>query len=169
MQQQLSIIKLYCIDTSALIDLERHYPKIQTAFKAIWEEIEQLIKEGSIFTIETVQEEIEKYQGKEVFLKKWIFKHRRQFIIQIDSQIWKIGQKITAEHPEILDKKKIETGENQADPFLIALAISKVTTIITNENKDKPNKIPLVAAHYGVKSIDLFEFFGERDLKFVKE
>jgi hypothetical protein len=47
------------------------------------------------------------------------------------------------------DKKKLQTGEPDADPFLIALAQSKGTTIITQE-KDDPNKtkIPAVAQHY---------------------
>jgi hypothetical protein len=52
---------------------------------------------------------------------------------------------------------------------LIALAKSEGATIITQERKDLPNRIPMVASHYGVKSIDLYEFFEKRKLKFVKE
>ena len=54
-------------------------------------------------------------------------------------------------------------------PFLIALAKSEGATIITQERKGLPNKIPMVASHYRVKSIDLYEFFEERKLKFIKE
>jgi len=49
------------------------------------------------------------------------------------------------------------------------LAKSEGATIITQERKDLPNRIPMVASHYSVKSIDLYEFFEERKLKFVKE
>jgi hypothetical protein len=62
----------------------------------------------------------------------------------------------------------MQTGEPDADPFLIALAQSEGATIITHEKND-PNKIPAVAAYYKVTSIDLFEFFKERGLKFIKE
>jgi Domain of unknown function (DUF4411) len=41
-------------------------------------------------------------------------------------------------------------------------------TIVTTESKDKPNRIPQVADKYGVKSIDLYEFFDERGLAMKK-
>ncbi len=73
--------KSYCIDTSALIDLKRHYPKNEPAFKAVWDETEQLIKEGNLFTIKIVEDEIKKYQGKDDFLIRWISARRKKFII----------------------------------------------------------------------------------------
>jgi len=69
----------------------------------------------------------------------------------------------------LLNKKKLQTGEPDADPFLIALAKSEGAIIITQEKKDPSNKIPMVASYYGVKSIDLHEFLEERKLKFIKE
>ncbi|MDI6784614.1 MAG: DUF4411 family protein, partial [bacterium] len=70
---------------------------------------------------------------------------------------------------DLLNHKKLETGEEEADPFLIALAKTEGAIIITQESKTNPNKIPAVAANYQVKTIDLFEFFNERGLKFIKE
>jgi hypothetical protein len=63
----------------------------------------------------------------------------------------------------------LQTGEPDADPFLIALAKSEGATIITQERQDLPNRIPMVASRYRIKSLDLYEFFEERKLKFVKE
>jgi hypothetical protein len=60
---KLPFIKSYCIDTSALIDLKRHYPRSEAVFKAIWQEIETLIEEGNMLTVKIVEKEIEKYQG----------------------------------------------------------------------------------------------------------
>lgn len=165
---KLPFIKSYCIDTSALIDLEQHYPKKEPPFKAIWEEIEKLIKERNMFTIKIVEDEIRKYQGDN-FLKKWINAHRKQFIIPIDSEIWTIGKKVMAEHRELLDEKKLLNNEPEADPFLIVLAYIRGSTIITQENKTKPNKIPVVANSYQIKCINLFEFFNEQSLEFIKK
>ena len=158
----------YCIDTDALITLKRNYPKNEQAFKAIWEEIEKLIGEEYLFTIKTVEGEIKKYLGKDDFLKKWIDTYKTKFVMPIDSEIWKMGKKVMNEHPDLCDKKKLVTNEPEADPFLIALAYVKNSAIITQESKINPNKIPAVANFYQVKCINLFEFFNERGLKFVK-
>lgn len=156
-------------DTSALIDLRRHYPRNEAAFKAIWEEIETLIAEGNMFTAKIVEKEIAKYQGKDDFLIKWISKHKKRLIYPMDSEIWGQGTKIIEKHPELLDRKKMMNGDEEADPFLIALAYVKGCTIITQESKEKPNKIPVIANHYQIKCINLFEFFNERGLAFVKK
>ena len=166
---KLPFTKSYCIDTDALITLKTHYPKKEPPFKAIWEEIEKLIKEGNLFSIKIVEKEIRKYQGKDDFLKKWIDAYKKQFIIPIDSEIWSAGEKIMTEHPELLDKKKLSNNDPEADPFLIALAFAKGSTIITQESKSNPNKIPMVASYYRIKCINLFEFFNEQGLEFVKK
>ncbi len=166
---KLPFIKSFCIDTDALITLKTFYPKKEPAFKAIWEEIEKLIKEGNMFTIKFVEEEIKKYQGKDDFLKKWVKARKKHFIVPVNGEIWEAGQKIIREHPELLDQKKLANNEPEADPFLIALAYSRGATIITQENKEKPNKIPTVASYYQIRCISLFEFFNEQGLTFVKK
>jgi hypothetical protein len=166
---KLPFIKSYCIDTSALIDLRRHYPKNEATFKAVWEEIETLIAEGNMSTMKIVEKEIEKYQGKDDFLIKWISKHKKQLIYPMDSEIWDAATKIMEKHPELIDKKKMMNGEEEADPFLITLACVKGLTIITQESKDNPNKIPAIANKYKINCLNLFEFFNAQNLSFVKK
>ncbi len=62
----------YLIDTSGLIYLEYTFKYNNPVFAAIWEEIEDLIQNGSFKTIDFVEDEINSYQGKEDFLKKWV-------------------------------------------------------------------------------------------------
>ncbi|MBI4683450.1 MAG: DUF4411 family protein [Nitrospirae bacterium] len=165
---KLPFIKSYCIDTNILITLKAYYPKKESAFKAIWDEIERLISDGNMLTINIVEDEIKKYEGKDDFLKRWIKAHRKHFIVPIDSEIWEAGQKIIDEHPELIDQKKMSSNEPEADPFLIALAFVKDCTIVTQESKEKPNKIPMIAGYYQIRCINLFEFFREQGLAFVK-
>ena len=67
-------------------------------------------------------------------------------------------------------RKNWRRAKPDADPFLIALAQSEGATIVTQEKDDRnKTKIPKVAKYYNIKCIDLFEFFEERGLKFIKE
>ncbi len=67
-----------------------------------------------------------------------------------------------------LKKKNWEAGQNESDPYLIALGMVRGCKVITTEAKGKPNRIPMVAAKYGVRAIDLYEFFDERGLRMKK-
>ena len=159
----------YTVDTNVLITLMTYHPQDKPAYQAIWDEIETLIKQKNIFSTMIVYDEIIKYLGKNDQLKKWAISHKKRFFISPDQETWQLAQDIIKKFPDLLDKKKQQTGEPEADPFLIALAKSKGATIITQERKDLTNRIPIVASHYEVKSMDLYEFFEERKLKFVKE
>jgi len=160
----------YVVDNDILITLLTFYPQDKPTFKALWDEVENLIKQKIIFSTDVVYEEIKRYRGKNDVVKKWAKaqKKRRQFFIPTNQEIWQLAKDIEARFPDLLDKKKLQTGEPDADPFLIALAKSRGATIVTQERKDIPNRIPTVASHYNVKSVDLYEFFEERKLKFVK-
>jgi len=159
----------YAVDTDVLITLMRYHPPDKPAYRAIWDEIEALIKQKNVFSTMVVYDEIIKYLGKNDQLKKWAISHKKHFFIPPDKETWQLAQDIIKKFPDLLNKKKLQTGEPDADPFLIALAKSEGAAIITQERKDLPNRIPMVALHYRVKSIDLYEFFEERKLKFVKE
>ncbi len=159
----------YVVDTDVLITLMTYHPQDKPAYQAIWDEIETLIKQKNIFSTMVVYDEIIKYLGKNDQLKKWAISHKKRFFISPNQETWQLAQDIIKKFPDLLNKKKLQTGEPDADPFLIALAKSEGATIITQERKDLPNRIPMVALHYSVKSIDLYEFFEERKLKFVKE
>lgn len=159
----------YVVDNDVLITLMRYHPLDKPAYHAIWDEIESLIKSKNIFSTVVVYDDIMKYLGKDDRLKKWSISHKKSFFIPINLEVFRLAQDITKNFPDLLDKKKLQTGEPDADPFLIALAKSEGAKIITQERKDLPNRIPKVASHYKVKSIDLYEFFEERKLKFIKE
>ncbi len=76
--------KVYVIDTSGLIMLESTFKYDNPVFTAIWEEIEELIKAGRFRTIDFVEEEINNYEGKEDFLKKWVKKWKKLLVYDTD-------------------------------------------------------------------------------------
>src|SRR4030042_2821120 len=122
---KLSLGRKYCIDTSSLIDLDIIYPKERETYKAIWDEIEELINDGLFSTSDFVEKEINEYQGKKTFIIEWIREHKQKLIIPTDSEIIIAASKIINENFKIgfLDPKKILKGKDEADPYLIAIGI----------------------------------------------
>lgn len=162
---------IYVVDTSALIMLEYTYKYDNPVFNAIWEEIEDLIPTGCFRTIDFVEDEINNYEGKEDFLKKWIQKWKKHFVHKTDTA------SITASIPIIneefnsgfLDSKKQAEGKEEADPYLIGYCKTHSYVLITNESKIKQNKIPAIAEKNGVKCIDINDFLKERGLRMERK
>src|SRR6478609_8745427 len=75
----------YLIDTSGLISLESTFKYDNPVFKAIWDEIEELIRRGSFKTLDFVEEEINAYEGKQDFLKKWVQKWKKHLVAITDA------------------------------------------------------------------------------------
>ncbi len=162
---------VYVIDTSGLIKLESTFPKNNITFKAIWEEIEELIETSQFITIDFVEEEINNYEGKEDFLKKWIKKWKYRFVFPTNEEVFNTAIPIVNEeyNSGFFDSKKLAIGKEEADPYLIAYCKVNNCILITNENKNKPNKIPKVSEKNGVKCIDIYDFLIERELKMERK
>ena len=75
-QQALFEVKLeiYCIDSSSLINLFRHYPR--DIFPSLWEKLDKIIKNGQIISHITVFREISR---KDDEIKKWCQNHKSIF------------------------------------------------------------------------------------------
>ncbi|MCF8350516.1 MAG: DUF4411 family protein, partial [Bacteroidales bacterium] len=155
------------IDTSGLIQLEFTFKYDNPVFQAIWEEIEDLIQQGRFRTINFVEQEINSYEGKQDFLKKWIKKWKKSFIYPTDAECFNAAIPIVNEEYDsgFFDPKKQAEGIEEADPYLIAYCKVHNFTLITNESKTRPNRIPGVALKNGVKCIDIYDFLKERELK----
>ncbi|WP_034042469.1 DUF4411 family protein [Wocania ichthyoenteri] len=162
---------IYVVDTSALIMLEYTYKYDNPVFKAIWEEIEDLIPIGCFRTIDFVEDEINNYEGKEDFLKKWIRKWKKHLVHKTDTA------SITASIPIIneefntgfLDSKKQAQGKEEADPYLLGYCKTHNYVLITNESKIKLNKIPAIAKKNGIRCIDINDFLKERGLRMQRK
>jgi len=82
-----------------------------------------------------------------------------------DEQIKKV-KKILVDFPRFIDSDK-ETPE--ADPFIVALALTGGDTVVTSEKMSNPGgrpKIPDVCEKKGLKWMPLIDFFKEMGWKF---
>ena len=162
---------VYVIDTSALIILDLTFKRTNPVFIAIWEEIEELIIQGSFKTIDFVEDEINSYEGKEDFLKKWVKKWKKYLVVATDIESINAAIPIINEEYKsgFFDAKKQAEGKEEADPYLIGYCKIHKCVLITNESKIKPNRIPEVSAKNGVKCIDINDFLMERELKMERK
>ena len=170
MRIQFPDTKIYCIDMGVLIKLDSEFSYSKKAFKAIWDDLEVMIKQGELVSCEFLEEEVNRYLGQHTFIKEWVAKHKSKLLVPNNTEILVAAAQVINENLNtgFLKKKKWESGQNEADPYLIALGMVMGCTIVTTESKDKPNKIPQVAIKYGVRPIDLYEFFDERGLEMKK-
>jgi hypothetical protein len=162
---------IYVIDTNGLITLEYLFKYDNPVFKAIWDEIEDMIAQGTFRTIDFVEEEINSYEGKQDFLKNWVKKWKKHFIVATDNASINAAIPIVNEEYStgFFDAKKQAEGKEEADPYLIGYCKVHNCVLITNENKTKPNKIPAVAKKHGVKPIDINDFLNERGLRMERK
>jgi hypothetical protein len=150
----------YCIDTSSLINLTRWYPRKN--FPSLWDEIEKLVKQRKLIAPNYVLKEIEQATDKKDELLQWAKKNKTMFY-KLEEEAISSAKDIVSNNRNLIDiNKTIE----DADPFVIALSISKKATIITDESKTNLNKIPSVAQKYNIKSMSLVEFIKAQNWKF---
>jgi hypothetical protein len=158
---------VYVIDTSGLIMLESTFKNDNPVFTAIWEEIEDLIRIGCFRTLDFVEQEINDYEGKEDFLKKWVKKWKKYLVFETDAA--SINEAIPIINAEyytgFLNARKQAEGKEEADPYLIGYCKVHNCTLIANESKIKNHKIPAVSARNGVRCIDINDFLIERELR----
>lgn len=142
----------YIIDTCSLTELRRRYPK--DVFPGVWEAISDLANSGLLISSTEVKLELE---AQDDLVTDWARKHSFIFI-QLLPPIQEKAHDILSIFPNLIDDKNLKSS---ADPFLIATALVKGCTIVTEEmpsGKDaKFVKIPNVCAKLGVICINLIE------------
>lgn len=158
----------YIIDTSSLIELNKHNP--MDIFQTPWKRIEELIKNKRLFAPKEVLNEINQYDDT---LAAWAKKHSDLFIEETAEQI-KIVKEILKTYPSLIKKDK----RHAADPWVIALAIEmiqnpqqtllEIKRIVVTEEKLRGNKvrIPYVCQEYKIESIDILDMFRMEGWKF---
>ena len=161
----------YVIDANGLIMLESTFKSNNPVFRAIQDEVEELIVQGTLKTIDFVEDELNSYEGKQDFLKTWIKKWKKYFVAKTDGASINAAIPIVREeyNTGFFDAKKQAEGKEEADPYLIGYCKVHDCVLITNESKTRHNKIPAVALKHGVRCIDINDFLMERGLRMERK
>jgi len=144
----------YIIDACALIDAAQHYNMSKKSFAHIWETLDRLLANGELISCSEIMDEL-----KDEDLKKWA-KKRKEFFLPLTKELQEKTTEVLSQFPNLI--KIRSTSNSNADPFLIATALMKNGSIITNEKlgdeSTKDYKIPNVCQALGVPYMNLHSF-----------
>lgn len=145
-------MKIFAIDTCALINAANQYNMNKKLFEPIWNTISEMVEGGNLITSSEVGEEL-----KDEDLILWKRGHSKAFI-PIDDEIQKKVVDLLREFPTIIKMKS--SANSNADPFLIAVAQKYNACIITDEGNGSESdlKIPYVCKKLGIECIKFSEF-----------
>lgn len=163
---------IYCIDTSALIDLDRLYPK--EVFPSLWEKyVVEIVDEGRLISPHEVRKELER---KDDELWNWIKSNCKELFIRDNQLVINRVVELQNTFERWIDPEN--PLRNMADPFVVALAleapnifpdvITEDIMVITHEeftgNLDKC-RMPDICKHLGLKTGRLIRLFKNEKWK----
>ncbi len=126
-------------------------------FSRVWDTFGELISNGELISSSEVMDEL-----KEDELANWAKQHRDCFL-PLSKEIQEKTREILKKYPSLIQMKSVKNSN--ADPFLIATAIVKNGTVVTDERfgdeKNGQYKIPNVCRANNIPCITLQEFIGE--------
>lgn len=153
------LIQFYSFDSGAIINGRRDIFMPKT-WASLWDRIEMMIARGQIRAVDEVRKEVDQ---KDDDAAKWA-RSQTALFVPLTQDIQRETRKVLEQHPKLLG---IGGGpRNAADAFVIALAIARGGTVVTQENRkgnvDKP-KIPDVCEAMGVRWLTLPQFVDEQN------
>ena len=157
---QLMLIAEYIIDTSSILSQKSSQSFKRKVYKTGWQYIDECLLKGRIVTCSEIQEEI-----RDIEIKKWLIDNQCE-IIGIDDEIQKNVKRVVKDNPKMISFTKNGHDTSSGDAFLIATAMSHNLSIITEENKDKLNKIPQICKKYDILTLSLLDFWEKEGLSF---
>lgn len=161
-QRTLFTGQIYVFDTSSFIDLNARYPKV--TFPSIWNNINELVQNNQLYSHVEVLREIKQTTNSKDKLLLWAYKNKQIFVSIDNCQMSAIDQ-IKQKYIKSYFQNQLNRLSPWADPYIIAISICEKAIIVTQEHKTKENRIPPIAAQFGIKSLNLLEFFQELEIK----
>jgi Domain of unknown function (DUF4411) len=158
----------YIIDTSSLVELNKHNP--MDVYPGVWQRIEQLIGNLRMLAPREVFYEISRMDDQ---LKEWAKKQGKLFVDPTQRQI-ELVKEILQKYPSLINIGR----PYDADPWVIALSVELVTNpqktlysikrIIVTEERLRGNRvrIPFVSKDYQIESINIIGMFREEGWRF---
>jgi hypothetical protein len=149
----------YCIDTSALIQLEPYY---QDVFNNLWLDLEKLVIEHLLVAPKLVYDEFDEKFPDSYACKKWLKRHNNLFMDNRD--VWTNAKIIQSRYPGLTSPEK---PKKKADYFVIALAQNMGSwTVITEERTNRKISIRYVCDQLNIPCINLYNFFKKCKWKY---
>lgn len=167
--------KIYCIDSSVFIALNRVH-SLGLLPEDIWKSLDELFATNRIISHSFVFSEICPKTTKPDFLAQWI-KNKEKYFYPVTLRQTQLVEQILDEFTELINHTK---EIDEADPWLVSLAIEKresislienysTLTVVSNESMKSGTKIPAVCKKFKVPHMNLKEFLIDNGWKITLE
>jgi Domain of unknown function (DUF4411) len=154
----------FCLDTSFLINSWNKYYRYDV-FPAVWDFLDQLMSDNSVFSCREVYEELIKQKDP---LATWAKRRKSYFHDPDEATLDEFG-KIMADHPNFA---AAGGSPGRADPWVIAQATVTGSIIVTDElparkqpKPTKPPKIPDICTKRDLKWLTPIDFLAKNDFR----
>ena len=148
---------IYVIDACALIDAAKNYNMSKITFSPIWDAINDMIDNGELITSSEILNEL-----KDDDLIKWSKQHK-EFFVPLSKEIQEQVSVILKKYPTLIKMKS--NANSNGDPFLIATAMVRNGSVITNERRGDEKSgdfhIPNVCNGFDIPYLDLHSFLDK--------
>ena len=155
---------MYVLDTSPLSALFRNfYP---SRFPTLWTQFDALVADGRLNSTREVLREID--EGPIESLRDWSQNHQALFPTPTAEEAAAVAQIYAIQHfQQNIEQQKLLKGGRNADPFVVAKAMTDGNTVVTMEIlKPHAAKIPNICDHFGVPCLTLEEFMEAENWQF---
>lgn len=146
----------YVFDTNVFSQLFDSY--YRSRFPTLWEQYDELVANDRITSTREVRREIENHRAST--LRDWANENREIFPAPNADEATAVSRIFRVAHfQQIIERRKLQKGGLNADPFIVARAIVLERTVVTMES-GSPNgaKIPNICAHFEVNCLSLEGF-----------
>ena len=138
----------YIIDTCSILSQKDNGTHRRNVYRSQWEKIDEYIRQRIIIACSEIKDEILDEE-----ISTWL-KRLSCAVIDIDNEVQENVVKIVTQHPNLVDFDKVKSS---GDAFLIATAMKYDLIVITEENKEKHNKIPHICGFFGIDCVNITE------------
>lgn len=147
----------YIIDTCSILSQKSDEPHRRNVYTTLWERIDELVSKQAIVTCSEINDEVDDEP-----IQQWLAKHHC-VVLDIDDRIQQLVSRVVTEHPELIDFKN---AKSSGDAFLIATAMKYGLSVITEENKASPKKVPQICQAYSIHCYNITELAEKEGWQF---
>jgi len=156
--------RVYCIDSSALINLLRYPGYPREIFPTIWQKLEEMVSNRTLISAIEVYREIENTQHENDPILEWCKQNKHMFR-DIDECQLEVLPRIERQYePHYWENETSKEGP-WADPWVIALSICEGAIIVADEACGR-NRMPDIAKRLGREYMNLLTFFARTGVKY---